>query len=330
MSRLILLLLLAAPSAHAMGTTNPVRWNHQHVRWDATGTGLAVTPAAATLPKFHVSGGLTLHLADRPFVLETGLGDDREPLSTLIDATILTEIHAALGFGPVDLGLVLPVAPAIIWGEDPTGGMFPVQTMDAGGIGDLVFVPKIRLVDPWAKRFGLALQIPVSVPTGMPSRYLGDGLPTVSLDVVAQLLLHRLSVNLAISPLHLRPAVEYEHWKRMGSFDWKAGIAGGILPQMDLRVEGWGSVHWEGEEERSTVEGALTVALWPTEFLSFDLGVGTGMGLGVPRFRAMAGIRLVTPQARWPEPPAVAAPVPVPETPAGEAPPAAESAPQEG
>ena len=252
MFRVILPLLLAASTAGATGTVNPVQWNHQHVRWDATGTGLAVTPSAATLPKWHVSGGFTLHVADRPFVLMTGEGDGRVPLSTLIDATIITELHAAIGFGMVDLGLVLPLAPAVLWGEDPTGGSFPTYDEDLGAVGDLVLVPKVRLIDPWAKKFGLAIQVPVSLPTGMPSRYFGDGRPTFSVDVIAQLLLHRFGAQVAVSPIHLRPAVEWSDWKRMGSFDWKAGVSGGILPTVDLRFEAWGTVNWEGVQERGS------------------------------------------------------------------------------
>lgn len=317
--------------AQEISSAEPARWDHQHARFDAAGTGFSVVPSASTLALGRVSGGITLHVADRPLVLERGAGDSRAEWASLLQSTIQSDLHLAVGFGPAELGVVLPLAPVAIWGADPTGGSFPTHTNDEGAVGDLVLVPKLRLLDPLKRGFGLAVQVPVSLPTGMSKKFYGSPLPSMAIDVIAELSLPRLRILVALAPVHLQRRIEWTDWTRFYSIDWKAGVGVRLAEKLDLRGELWGSIHPLGDEERATFEAAASVVSYPAEFLALEVGIGGGVGLGVPRFRAMGGIRVMVPGARWREvghrasdEPTPAAPTPAAPTPAEDAaPPAA-------
>ena len=296
---LFLALLFLPALASAQDAASGVQLNHSHVRYDATGTGLSTVASPATLELLQGGGGFTFHLADRPFALYDDRSGELEPWSVIIQSTFAMDLHGAIGFRFVDLGMVLPVAPAVVWGADPTGGDFPVQTEDAGAVGDLVLIPKVRILDPKEKIFGLGVQVPVSLPTGMAARYFGDAGVNVSVDVLAEVDLEKFRLLINYTPIHVRPKVEHGRFSRFLGMDWKAGVEVSPNRSLGIRAETWGSFSYTGETSRVTSEWSASVLLRPGSGVALELGAGTGMvGFGVPRLRAFAGLRITSPAAK--------------------------------
>ena len=279
------LLAPAAVSAHD-GEHEQLLFSTINARYDATGTGLSVVPGARTLDLLQFSGGFTFQLLDRPFVLYQGSGADREVWSIIVQSQALLDLHAAVGFGFADLGIRMAVAPAIIWGADPTG-QFPVQDGDVGGVGDLQLVPRVMLLDPRKKKFGLAVRVPVSLPTGQAARYMGDHGVGLDVEVIAELDLGRFRAMVNVAPLWVRPRVEYDGWVRQVGMAWGAGVNGDLLDSLSLRGEIWGTVSYLGSRDVATAEWSASVALRPADFVVLQLGAGSGIaGVGSPKLRA--------------------------------------------
>ena len=193
-SLILSILLLPSLSAAQGNADGPTQFNISHTRYDATGTGLSVLAGASTLDLLQGTGGFTFHFTDEPFVLYEESDGDLSRLGGIIQSQFMMDLHGGIGFRFVDVGFVLPVAPVIVWGSDPTGGDFPVGDNDQGAVGDLVVIPKVRILDPARKKFGLAVQIPVSLPTGQKARYLGDDGVSLAVDLVAELRLSPVRV----------------------------------------------------------------------------------------------------------------------------------------
>ncbi len=204
------------PAASSAQTASGPQLNVNHVRYDATGTGLAVASSPSTLGLLQGGGGVSLHLADRPFVIYDARTDELSAWGTVIQSSFVLDLHGAFGFGFLDIGASLPVAPALVWGGDPTGGDFPVGEDDEGAVGDLVLTPKVRILDPQEKIIGFGVQIPVGLPTGQAARYFGDGGVNVSVDVLVEVnVKNRFRFVANISPIHLRPEVKYGSFERL-------------------------------------------------------------------------------------------------------------------
>ncbi len=286
--------LLAASPAAAQDDGG-VRVDISHARYDATGTGLSVVASPQTLELLQGGGGVTFHISDRPFALYDHGADD-ELWSVIVQSQFVMDLHGVIGFRYVDLGIVLPVAPVVVWGVDPTGGDFPVLDRDVGGVGDLTLIPKVMILDPAKRKFGFGVQVPVTLPTGHAARYLGDGGLGLSIDLLAELRLKRFGVVANLAPLSLRPRVEYGGFVRQVGMAWAFGVSGGLARTLDLRAEIWGTQAFQGEHGRTTAEWSVSLSLRPTETLELELGVGGGIvGLGTPRLRAFAGLRFTSP-----------------------------------
>lgn len=291
----ILAAVLVAAAPASAQDDGGVRIDISHARYDATGTGLSVTSSPQTLELLQGGGGLTFHISDRPFALYDH-GDDDELWSVIVQSQVMLDLHAVIGFRYVDLAVVLPVTPVVVWGVDPTHGDFPVLDDDTGGVGDLVLIPKVRILDPAKRKFGLGVQVPISLPTGHAARYLGDGGLGLAIDLLAELRLPRFAVVANLAPLSLRPRVEYGGFVRQVGMTWAFGVSGGLARTLDLRAEIWGSQAFQGQHSRTTAEWSVSVSLRPTEMLELELGLGSGIvGLGTPRLRAFAGLRFTSP-----------------------------------
>ena len=125
----ILAAVLVAAAPASAQDDGGVRIDISHARYDATGTGLSVTSSPQTLELLQGGGGLTFHISDRPFALYDH-GDDDELWSVIVQSQVMLDLHAVIGFRYVDLAVVLPVTPVVVWGVDPTHGDFPVLDDD--------------------------------------------------------------------------------------------------------------------------------------------------------------------------------------------------------
>ena len=328
-------LALALPGVVAAQDTTSFRFNAQHARFDATGTGLSVTASPQVLPAWRGGGGVMLHVTSRPFALRETSGGERKVTAVIQQSALVAELRGAFGFGGIaDLGIVMPVAPVVVWGQGADG--LPAQDgLDGGAVGDLTFIPKVQILSPEKTGvFGFGVQVPVSVPTGQPVRYFGDGGPNVAVDLLAELRVWRLRVLLNVSPIHVRPKAEYGDVVRQFGMDWRGGLALQVLDTVALRGEAWGTVSYVGNSpdlaDRATAEWAFSVAMTPGDLVQLELGVGSGLGgFATPGVRAFAGVRVTAPGPKA-EPEAIEEVVAPVETPVVEEPaPVEEAAPVE-
>lgn len=294
-------LALALPGVVAAQDTTSFRFNAQHARFDAAGTGLSVTASPQVLPAWRGGGGVMLHVTSRPFALRETSGGERKVTAVIQQSALVAELRGAFGFGGIaDLGIVMPVAPVVVWGQGADG--LPAQDgLDGGAVGDLTFIPKVQVLSPEKTGvFGFGVQVPVSVPTGQPVRYFGDGGPNVAVDLLAELRVWRLRVLLNVSPIHVRPKAEYGDVVRQFGMDWRGGLALQVLDTVALRGEAWGTVSYVGNSpdlaDRATAEWAFSVAMTPGDLVQLELGVGSGLGgFATPGVRAFAGVRVTAP-----------------------------------
>ncbi len=287
---LLFLVPLTTTSAWAQDDTFTL--NTEHARFDATGTGMSVASSPRTLELFQFGGGFTIDVSDKALALWDGAFPNRELVGEVLQSKIGIDVRGVIGFEHADLAIILPVNPVVVWGQDPTGGNFPTLPGDSASIGDLVIIPKVRAVDIRKNGvFGFGVQVPVSLPTGQTERYAGDGLPTVAVDLLAEIQapsIVRAVFNVA--PIHIRPRKEWDGAVRFIGMDWKAGLAITPATGLDIQIEGWGTVAYLGTAHQATAEVAASIKLRPNDFVTLVLGGGTGLGFGVPAVRAFAGV----------------------------------------
>ena len=295
---LLFLLVVFPGMSFAQDTGQATKVNLSHVRFDVTGTGFSVLSSPQTLGMLRGSGGFTMHLADEPFLLYEGSGQSRVLIGGVVQSKLTIDLHGAIGFGFADVGLMLPVVPVMVWGGDPTGGTFPVQYGDVGGVGDLTVVPKVRFLDASKKGVGLGLQLPVSFPTGHATRYLGDGGVTFSVDLLAELRKGPVRALFNFAPVHFRPRFEYGDVVRHVGLKWGTGIGVQFVESVGARVESWGTYGYMGGVDAGfTGEWSASLVLQPSPNVVFELGGGGGIaGFAVPKLRAFAGLRLTSPE----------------------------------
>jgi outer membrane protein OmpA-like peptidoglycan-associated protein len=303
------LTLLAAPlSAHAQAGNAPSfeveRFRPEGGARDVMGVPSASVPAH--LEK-HLSAWLSY--ADQPLRL-TGTG------STPYDATLVrsqTTLQLGASIGLLDRYELAAMVPLTSASGDRPPGLSGVSLPDPGAaLGDLGLSARAHLAD--LGPVGLAVAVPLRLPTGARSAYSGHGGVTGGLEALAEWR----------APGELR-ALFSAGWVQRGErhlVDLTVGSAltFGLAAEVPLPVKLAGSP----VVALSTLSGELGVGhgatASPMELLlaararlplglemTLGAGPGIGKGYGTPRFRALASLAFAP---RSPPPPPVAAPEP--------------------
>jgi outer membrane protein OmpA-like peptidoglycan-associated protein len=234
----------------------------------------------------QTSAGLFLHYAYRPLSVEgDGVSGD------IISHHLQADAVAALAlWGRLELGLAVPVTLYMAEGDSDFGGG---ADLSAAGLGDLRFVPKLRLYQ--TERFAVALAATITAPTGDETTYMGAGGVTgepavlvgyrgdqwrltgnlgyliqsssdlANLDVGNEL---TYSAGAGFRPEGTRVEILAELFGRM------AADAASDINQETVPFEGLGGVRFH-----ATPEHAITAMA----------GTGITHGYGAPRFRALVG-----------------------------------------
>ena len=299
MHRTLLLVAALLVAGTVPAQAEGLQFSVNTARYDSTGTGLGVTAGAETLGLLRGGGGVSFFFADRPFSLFDNSSGSRELWGVVMQSMLGTQVHGAIGFDYADFSVIVPVAPVMIWGSDPTFGDFPVGDRDSAAFGDIVLLPKVRILDINKLPVGLAVQIPVSLPTGMKARYFGDAGVNVELDIVAEARFWKMRVLANVSPIHVRPKVEYGNFVRQFGMNWNFGASISPATNVFVQAEAWGSVAYQGTVSQATAEWAASIKMQATDFVALQFGAGSGIvGVGAPRLRAYAGLQFTSPDTR--------------------------------
>ena len=159
---------------------------------DPDGQGLFGLQSERVLPHMAFNTALSLHYVDSPLVVAR----DGEVLRELVESRYDIQAAAAFGLlGFLEAGAVVPLT-AYQSGQYP--GM-KLGSVDASGIGDMTLFAKVDMLSWLTRELGLALYLPVWLPTGNGDAYMGrDGFaaaPTLVVTRRQKGLLYTLNVG---------------------------------------------------------------------------------------------------------------------------------------
>ncbi len=262
----------------------------------ATGgaTAFLVSHGASVLPHLKPSVGVFLNYAKDPLILRrVSNGEQVELLANQLQLDLI----AAVGLGDLfEVGLVIPMTLAQSAGD--VGSTLAPRPVSSFASGDLRLVPKFSLLDGSEGGLGLALVVPVTLPTGSPTDLQGNTTPTVEPRLaVAYLVDAHLRVGLNLGFLY-RPELQTLYNIDVGN-ELTAGAAAEYrfdrqsFGAFSLLFDVWGRVSLEPgtQGEERPVEAALATRYSPEEHHGVTLGVSRGVtkGYGSPDFRVFAG-----------------------------------------
>ncbi|MFP2963213.1 OmpA family protein, partial [Myxococcus sp. 1LA] len=233
--------------------------------------------------------GVSVNYADKPL----NFMDPRTGryITALVRSQVGVDLMGSVGlFDRFELGVLLPVtlqrsqaAPMV----DPSFN----QGVGSGGIGDLRLVPKARLLEEGS--FGLALTVPVVLPTGGGSDFLGSSGVGVQPRLVAEYgERFRLAANVG---------VDFRQEQQLRNLNVGNAVSYGVGAELPFSVREVplalaatlvGAVNLEQQDtEERPLE--LLAALKYRALGGFSAHVGGGPGLtrgyGTPGFRLLAG-----------------------------------------
>ena len=253
----------------------PPAMDVQHFQPQADRTGWFTTQSAQTLELWQPAFGLWLSYANKPLIrMESDTIDD-----VIVRDLLTLDLQAALGFGPVDLAIDMPIHLVVAgdglaaWGTNVSGA----------AAGDLRVIPKVRFVDPDKKGFGLGLALPLTLPSGNQVKYAG--LHTVSIAPTLLLTGHvgkvRIGGNLGY---RITDNSEFSDLVAGNAFLFRAALGIQAHEVVEIGAELFGDVH--SQVRNNPVEWLAGVTLHPIPSLGFSVAGGTGIG---PGFSAPAG-----------------------------------------
>lgn len=267
--------------------------------------GYGQTHGAATLGNLQVGAGAWVSYANDPLVLVDAAGNRVSPTSgadgdqgdALVDSRLTAHAQVGLGFTrfaslTLDVPFVLSQA---AWNEAQLGDLGGARALDRTALGDLVIVPKFAVLDPADSAVGIALVVPVGIPTGPGADYIGAGGVTARPNLVIE----KANGNVHTRRYTLRGAVNlgYEvvptsriQDARLGSsFSWAA--AGGWHPAsaFELTMEAHGRMG--GTTASSPAEALIGAQTYLGKWALFRVAGGAGImgGVGAPDYRVVAG-----------------------------------------
>ena len=278
---LTLLTIVTLGMLPAVAAAAPPAMDVQHFKPHADRTGWFVTESAQTLGMWKPAFGLWLSYANKPLVHYI----DGQAEELVVKDLLTMDLQAALGFGPVDLALDLPVH-LLVGGEEYSDW---TSAFSGTAVGDLRLVPKVRFLDPEKKGIGLGLALPLSFPTGDSERYVGRRTVSFSpmLLVTGHIGIVRLGANLGF---RAAGADEFEDLTSGQAFLYRAAASVQPVDALTVGAEIFGEAH--SIPRNNPTEWLAGVTIHPAGGLGISLAAGTAMGRGysAPEGRVVFGI----------------------------------------
>ncbi|WP_404370258.1 adventurous gliding motility protein AgmC [Corallococcus coralloides] len=292
--------LFASGSAHAQATAVSQAIDVQQYK---PGPGVAdVLAVHGAKVQRHLGWnvGLSVNYADKPLNFFDPRSDTY--VTSLVKSQVGFDLMGAVGlFDRFEIGVVLPIT---IQGSEasPAVDSSFANGVSGGGIGDLRLIPKARLLD--GDDYGVSVVLPISLPTGGASDFLGGSGVSVNPRVVAEYgKRFRLLANVGVD---LRKA------EQLRNLNVGSALAYGVGAEVPLgnsplaaqaSLVGAMGFKQQNEEERPLELLAALKYRAPTG-LSAQVGAGPGLthGYGTPTFRVLASVAYTAPE-RAAEPP---------------------------
>ncbi|MCY1043439.1 Ig-like domain-containing protein [Corallococcus sp. bb12-1] len=246
--------------------------------------------------------GLSVNYADKPLNFFDPRKD--EYVTSLVKSQVGVDLMGAVGFlDRFEIGVVLPIT---IQGSENSPGVDPsfANGVSGGGIGDLRLIPKARLLE--GESYGLSLAVPLSLPTGGASDFLGGSGVSVNPRLVGEYgRTFRVLANLGVD---IRKSEQLRNLNTGSALAYGVGAEVPFeLGKVPLAVAATlaGSLGFkEQDAEERPLELLAALKYRAVSGLSAQVGAGPGLtrGYGTPSFRVLAGLSYSTPD-RAPAPP---------------------------
>jgi len=272
--------------------------------------GYMHAPSAATLGHLQLGAGLFVNYSNDPMVLV--YEDQRYPPPTavvsgdngegVIDDRITANVHIGMGLSRY-FSLTLD-APLVLWQDgyqltnidNPDS---PPTQLISSAVGDLRLQPKLVAIDRDRLPLGLAVQVPISFPTGNGGSFLGEGgyalTPMMVMEfsdkpIRSRQYVFRASVH---GGYHVRPADKLADLEVKNAAVY--GIAFGLHPTKILELTGefhgaaWGPI---AAQQPAEALGGLKFLVG--DYVNINIGGGMGVlpGVGAPDWRLLGGVSL--------------------------------------
>ena len=283
----------------------------ERFRPNADGYGYFGMDSAATLDNLQLGLGFWGNYSNDPLTLDLGGtrvspgaadGDDGDGL---VDNRFRADLQVGMGISrffsfTVDLPLVLAQDGFQASGLSDLTEQ-PVA-LDGGGLGDVTIRPKIVGMDRRRGPMGLALAIPVSVPTGDGNVYNGEGGVTLTPTAIVELsdgaiqnrdYKFRAALNLGYK---FRPADRIRDVSVTNEAVYGVGLGLHPADPLELVLEFAGGIFGPRPEQQAA-EALLGAKILAGRFVTINLGGGMGLmqGLGSPDYRLVGGFTVAPP-----------------------------------
>lgn len=263
---------------------------------------------ARTDGKMAWSAGLFVNYSDTPFLLKSCLSvdncNDKNVVQSrdikVIKSMVTGDLLASLTPTPrLQIGLRVPVSYVQGDGIDTATGNAARDGLKATGLGDPMLEAKMRALGNVDSPLVLGGAAFISGPLGSATAkdsYIGDRGPVVGLRGIADARTGAFDFGVNIAGL-------YRQNSRLGSTElgpeFRYGVAAGFRVSQMLRLvaEGFGSTKFSSKAGTSSLEVDGGIQIRPLNSgLNLTLGGGPGVlqGVGVPIFRAFAGVMYVS------------------------------------
>lgn len=293
-------LLLAASVAHAEEGDSGL--DFELFRPHSDFYGFSAVPGASTLQNLQLGTGLWFDYSDDPVVLVDGTGARVSPDGSEADGLVNSRasLHAQVGVGLSRFGSVTVDVPFVLAQDGfsaPTLGDPTPGKLASTGVGDIVLTPKAVVLDRDRMPIGLALAVPIGVPTGDSASFFGEGAVSATPQAILEWSdekVHTRAYSFRIAAMGgmlLREPARLQDTALANALVY--GVAAGFRPvkpvEIDLELHG-NSAGFRGSQNAAEV--LLSGKFLVQDLVAVSLGGGTGLfgGVGSPDFRLFAGV----------------------------------------
>ncbi len=302
------LALLAVGAAFAQDAVQDSSFDIELFRPQGDFYGYGSTLGAATLGNLQLGVGVLLNYSNDPLVL---VGADGARLNAsgaaaeesgdgLIDNRLVTDFQVGMGFTryaslTADIPLILVqdgFDPGTL--DNPTAD---VSALAGGGIGDIVLQPKVVILDRDKMPVGLAVAVPVGLPTGSLAFAGEQGVsvaPTLAFEYSDGPIHNRsYKIRAAVNGGYkLRSPARLRDVSVGNAFLYAAAVGYHPIDPLELNLEFHGAA-MGGRSAQNAAEVLLGVRALLGRALSVSVGGGTAVlgGIGAPDYRIYAGVQ---------------------------------------
>lgn len=254
-----------------------------------------------TLKKWQGNTGFYFDYANRPLQF-VGLGGAAGERQSVIEHLMVADLYGSIGFTDwFEAGFLMPVVVYNWFFNDNTAS---INEDHGGGMGDTQLMAKFRVLNTENGPFGFAIMPFLTLPSGDPIRYTGNGTLTGGLNLIGDFVFHpRFSMALNVGGT-IRDDVTRNGVRVDDQFDYGLGGNFKITDTFHAIAEVYGSTTFRdffGASAHSPLEaGAGLRYLFGDSGFGVSGGATVGIidGVGSPRFRVFTGLNWTSPGMR--------------------------------